>query len=436
MRRLLLCLIVVCPLAAVPSCGNDAACVDDGDAGGGTCDCGPCGSIANGDTTISGDPRLDGFFAAVGRLHARLQSMRAELEWDVYKLAVEYGVEAEGMTLPDLVAEVKAEIETEINASISGGLQIAFVEPTCSADVRGAFLAQAQCEKKLGCEVDPDCGEWNAEFTCDGQCRGDCDGTCSVCAHPIDGLCVGTCVGACLALDGQACEGTCYGSCNGECTLNDSDGDCQGYCNGECLGSCVVPGGGECDGECCGECVHDSDTVCELGCSGQCNGDCSGLCAGTVTPPSCAAEGNCVFAEGCQTQAASRAAVGWMCTAPTLELRYEASAALDQAELNCLLVRMERLEQTVSRIARRHAELEGLIGSDPDSGGEAAMALLSGMVEQMIFGSFEDLEIPACLMPCVIPAFEEVVEILSDLATESAVLVEAHISLLVIVGAG
>src|SRR5262245_26209556 len=54
--------------------------------------CGPCGTIATGEFSVSGDAKLDGFFQAVGNLQNATASVQGDFEGNILALANVYGV--------------------------------------------------------------------------------------------------------------------------------------------------------------------------------------------------------------------------------------------------------------------------------------------------------------------------------------------------------
>ena len=245
--------------------------------------CGPCGTIANGDATITGMAQLDGVFKSLGTLNASTGSIKAGFDAEVRELAAVFGIDTEGMATADIVTEIKAEFETQINAHLSGGISVKYEEPSCSADLSVSASAQAQCEAKADCDVDvsAQCDPGELSVKCEGRCSGgcsaECSGSCTVTAE-LAASCEGTCKGSCdLSVEGGVCEGECTGTCDSE--------DVEGVeCDGVCQGSCELPeAGGSCSGECKGECTVTGSAAadCEGKCEGECSGECTGGCEGS-----------------------------------------------------------------------------------------------------------------------------------------------------------
>lgn len=402
--------------------------------------CGPCGEVKKGDATISGDARLDGFFKAVGTLGNATASLSGDFEAQVAELAAIFEVDIEGMALGDAVAEVKGSIEAEISASVSGGLKVKYVPPKCSANVSVAVDAQANCEAKAGCEVDAECSAGEIAVTCEGQCSGGCSAECSgSCAVEVHGGCSGECKGTCTMEAGATCEGTCNGTCSGDCSLQDNEGNCKGECDGDCSGSCELEAQAECSGECHGECVSPSAEVeCEGSCEGECSGECSGGCEGTATPPSCSVDAECEASADCQASASAEASASLECTPPSLEIDFQFSADLDgdvsaQAEF---LAKMEGFKVQMIAMAQGMTKLRALVDAEyaADIGIQSPVAVLEGQINVMMDAKFSDFDVPKGKIVCLIPAFQDSIEVLGSVVTDTVVVVEGQISLFAIIG--
>src|SRR5580765_4284579 len=113
--------------------------------------CGKCGTVATGDFSISGDAKLDGFFAAVGSLQNASASIQGDFEGNIMALASVYGVTAtkfQASVVDDVINAIKA----DFTANASGGLSVVYKPPQCSADLNVSVQAQASCEAKAGCD--------------------------------------------------------------------------------------------------------------------------------------------------------------------------------------------------------------------------------------------------------------------------------------------
>jgi hypothetical protein len=393
--------------------------------------CGPCGSIATGQLSISGNTQLDGFFTAVADLQGASASIRAQFEADVRALAEIYGM-AEGEINADFVAELIGEIRADINEHASGGFRLQYVGPRCSADVNIAVEAQASCEANAECDVEVDPGM--ASVVCEGKCEGSCSAMCegNVSCTPPGGAigCDVGCEGTCELDAAAACEGTCRGSCDGECSLENAEGECEGQCDGMCTGSCEASAMAECNGTCHGTC-HASVTPpsCEgsITCEGTCMGECSGGCAGDFEPPSASAD--CEASAECNAQASAQAEANVTCTPPSIEFGFEFDAGLDASaraeftgRLQVLRVRLAAIMQGVARVqALFNGEVNGEVVFDP-SPFASLTAEVGVLVEAGISG---EIEIPPGRINCVIPAFEEAADALVSVGADLRFTAEA-----------
>jgi len=480
-------LILVLCIAGAAALGAATGCEDILEA------CGECGKVSTGDTTISGDARLDGFFKAVGTMGSVTASIDADFRAEVEALAEAFGSacadpEADTpcaeLSIGDLVAEVKGTIEAEIDANVSGGLSVSYEPPKCAANVSVAVEAQAQCEAKADCEVDVDCSAGELAVTCEGQCAGSCDGecdggdlkceaelsasgtceaecsgscqlagpsiecegtcsgTCTVeagmeCSGTCDGNCTGTCDGD--TVDGVACDGVCEGECDAECHMNGS-ATCEGTCNGECE---YTPADGECEGTCKGECMVVVEAGADCGgepphCSGSCKGECSAECTGTVTPPSCSAEGSCEASADCQASASAQASASMECSPPSLEIDFQLAAGLDAQAKAEFVAKMEELKLRMAAIAQGMVKLRLLVDADyaASLGIESPVAIMEGQINGFIDAGIDDFDVPVGLLPCVIPAFEETIDILGSLFTDTTATISGQLEMFAILDVG
>jgi len=466
---------------------------------GGTCDslteaCGPCGKVSTGDGTISGDAKLDGFFKAVGTLGNATASVQGDFRANLEGLGVLFGAcvdkKAEGdtdtdtqlcadLSIGDLELAVKGAITAEIDASVDGGLTIEYQAPACSANVSVAVDAQAQCEAKAGCEGECDPG--SVEVKCEGSCSGGCTGGCSgkmECSASVDasGKCGGTCSGSCevegpaLTCEGKCtggcsvdstaeCSGTCKGQCSGECSATATDGSCAGQCTGTCTGKCEVNVDAKCDGECNGKCVAtppkgqcegsckgeckvevkaEADCQGEVKCDGSCSGSCSGGCEGKATPPSCHA--SCDASVDCNAQASAQASASLECTPPSLAISYKLNAALEgnaQAKAE-FMAKMEGFRVRMIAIVQGMFKLRALV--DPayatEIGIESPVATLTAQIKGFVTADFSSYDVPAGLIPCLVPAFTEAGTILGSVATDTMATVKLQLDLFTVLNVG
>ncbi len=404
--------------------------------------CGPCGSISSGQLSISGDARLDGFFAALADLQASTGVISADFDANIVALAEVYGVVEAGADVTvdaAFVDSLIAEIRADFSANVSGGVRVDYVPASCSANVNVAVEAQASCEANAGCECDVQVDPGQVSVSCEGTCHGGCSAECEgdiACQAPSGGFeCSALCEGACELTAAAACEGTCRGDCSGECTLVNADGQCEGECSGMCQGTCEVSGGAECSGTCHGTCRGSFDPGgCggQVECSGSCSGECSGSCEGSFTPPSASAECECEASADCNAQASAQAEANITCTPPSLDLVVEFNASVDAAGQAAFLARLGELRvrgvailQGFTRArALLSGEVNGEVVFDP-----APFARIQtefqGLVSAGLSGEFE---IAPGRIDCVLPAIEEAVSIVGEIGTEFTASVSAQAS--------
>ena len=416
-----------------------AAC--DGDGGGlpGGDICGPCGSIAEGQVSISGNAQLDGFFTAVADLGQVTGSVQADF---VRALAEVWGYADIGAVTAidaDVFAGLMGHIRGEIMASIEGGITLEYVPARCSANVSVAVEASAQCEAQAGCNVEADPGE--VSVACEGTCSGSCSGSCTggfKCEASAGVACNGTCEGSCDLSAGGMCEGTCNGTCDGTCSVENSDGSCAGRCEGgPCRGSCELTAGGSCEGTCHGTCTAEAEFDCNgepPQCSGSCDGECSGSCEGTARPPSASAD--CDASANCEASASAQASANIECTPPSLEFRFNLAANLTgdggaavsaraefEARMTALRTRGAAILQGFAQLgAVVTGEVNGEVVFDP-----APLVRITGEFNRVIdVAASGDFDIAAGRLPCVVPALQEAVQVLGGVATDTAGTLEAQ----------
>jgi len=269
------------------------------------------------------------------------------------------------------------------------------------------------------------------EVSCSGSCSGGCSGECSGgCVMEASGICEGTCTGSCELEVGGTCEGICRGGCSGECSLVNSQGECEGECDGECSGSCELKAGGECSGECHGECEVEVTAECSGECHGSCSGSCSGGCEGEVTPPSCSAEGSCDATADCQASASAQGSASLECTPPTLNLRYDFKVELEndlEAQAK-FVAKMAALKVHMMGIVQGMYKMRALV--DPDYaaslGIDPPLVMIAGQFEVLLTADLDSFDIPPGKLPCVLPALEESVDILTDMSTDLAGVFQAQ----------
>ena len=386
--------------------------------------CGPCGELAHGSVSISGDAKLDGFFAAVGDFGKATATIQGEFEANVRALGALYGM-AEGEVNADYVAMLKAAIQADFNANVSGGFRLVYKAPECKANISVAVEAQASCEASADCDVMVDPGEVSVQ--CEGSCQGGCDAMCEgslSCAVKTPTVnCEGECEGSCEIEGGAACEGTCHGDCMGECSAENAAGECHGSCDGMCMGTCELTARAQCQGTCGGTCyVEQGSAQCtaEAECSGSCSGSCSGECKGTATPPSASAD--CEASADCQAQASAQAEANIECTPPTLDWEFEFAGGLSAEARAGFIARVGELRvrgaAIIQGLARAQAlitgEVNGKVVFDP-----APVLRLTSSIEGLISAGISgEFDVPAGRIQCVIPALEESVDILGSAVTD------------------
>lgn len=409
--------------------------------------CGPCGSVLTGDVSISGDARLDGFFAAVGDLGKVTGKINGNFEANLAELEAIFGIAGEAGASGDLSGRVDAlilAIQGEIQANASGGLQIAYAPPKCSASLDIAVEAQANCEAKAGCEADVDPG--SVSVTCEGECTGACEGGCDASATAkceVSGgsvECNGSCEGTCtVELTAAAeCNGTCNGECQGNCSASTTDGNgqatCAGSCDGTCRGTCSMTGSAaaNCTGKCSGSCTVDAPSGgCEVGatakCEGKCSGQCSGGCTGEATPPS--ASVNCEATADCQASAKAQGSANLECTPPSLDIQFvftgAASAdAAARAEAQAVFnAKLDALKVKGAAMLQGLAQYKMLFQGDAELNIQPPVAniqtQLEGFATAAVDGNF-NFDIPKGRIICLLGAFEEAVDLAAKISTEAS----------------
>lgn len=386
--------------------------------------CGPCGSLATGQLSISGNVQLDGFFTAVADFGKATAAIQASFEADIKALAEIYGM-AEGEVNAQFIADLKAAIQADFQANVEGGIRLVYKPPQCQADVHVAVEAQASCEVQAECEAMVNPGEVSVH--CEGKCEGSCSAGCMgevSCQGPAVGAeCDVGCEGACELSAAVACEGTCRGDCSGECTATDANGQCQGSCDGMCMGTCEATGMAQCNGTCHGEChamAMPPSCMGEIKCHAECMGECGGSCEGNFEPPSASAD--CEASADCQAQASAQAEANISCTPPSLDWEFGFRANVDAAGQAAFTARLGELRVRGTAILQGLARAQALINGEID--GEVVfdpppIINLTTQVQGLISaGVSGDLDIAAGRIPCIIPAFQEAGEILADVSTE------------------
>ena len=405
--------------------------------------CGPCGSIVEGQVSISGNAQLDGFFSAVADLGQVTGSVQTDFDANIRALAEAWGyadISADTAIDASVVSGLMAHIRGEIEGSIDGGITLEYVPAQCSANVSVAVEASAQCEAQAGCDVEVDPGE--VSVTCEGTCSGSCSGSCSggfKCEASAGVMCSGSCSGSCDLSAGGACEGTCNGGCDGTCSVSNADGSCAGRCDGTCSGSCELSAGGSCSGTCHGTCEADAEFDCNgepPQCNGSCEGECSGSCEGTARPPSASAD--CEASANCEASASAQASANIVCTPPSLDFRFNLAANLTgdaggavaaraefEARMTALRTRGGAILQGFAQLgAVVTGQVNGEVVFDP-----APLVRITAEFERVIdVAASGDFDIAVGRLACVVPALQEAVSVLGSVATDTAGTLEAQAS--------
>jgi hypothetical protein len=405
--------------------------------------CGPCGSIVEGQVSISGNAQVDGFFSAVADLGKITGSVQADFDANIRALAEVWGyaeITADTAINAELVGDLMGHIQAEIQGSIDGGITLAYVPAKCSANVSLAVEASAECQAQADCDVEVDPGE--VSVSCSGTCSGSCSGSCSggfKCEASAGIACSGTCSGSCDLSAGGACEGTCNGDCSAGCEVMNAQGECEGRCSGMCTGSCELTAGGSCEGTCHGTCEADAEFDCNGSppqCNGSCDAECSGSCEGEARPPSASAD--CEAEANCNASASAQASANIECTPPSLEFQFNLSAELSgnaeaavaaraefEAKITALRVRGAAIMQGFAQLgAIVTGQVEGEVVFNPTPLARITTQF-NGVINLVASG---DLKIAVGRIDCVIPALEEAITVLGSVAGETAGTLEAQAS--------
>lgn len=411
--------------------------------------CGPCGSIATGQLSISGSAQLDGFFTAVADLQGASATVRGNFEGELRALGAVYGM-ADATIDAQFVTDLVAAIQADIDASVSANFRLEYQPPRCSANVSVAVEAQASCEANAECDVMATPG--NVAVECSGSCTGSCSGECSgsiSCTPPSGSVgCDVGCEGECALEAAAACEGTCRGqcdpmtACSAVVTNGAGEAECQGQCDGMCTGSCELTAMAECMGRCHGTC-HASATPpeCEaqpITCNAECMGMCEGGCAGDFTPPSASAD--CEASVDCEAQASAQAEANLECTPPSLDFGFELDTSLSADARASFLARLDlvrvhlagALQAAAQARALFSGEVDGVVVFEP-----SPVVRITNSLQGFITGGvdgFAELDIPIGRISCVIPAFQESVMALTDVSADLQFTAEASAELFAFVG--
>ncbi len=343
-----------------------------------------CGDISDGNSGITGNAKVDSFFAAVIALDASTGIVNSKVEDALADLRVTLGLSADAS-----LEEIRTAIDDAF--STAGVTFNASYEPAeCRADVDVAAQAAAECDVT----VDPGEVDIRCEGRCEGTCQGGCTGECRL--PSVEAYCEGTCHGSCSIESTTECYGTCYGACSGTCSY-EVGGECQGSCSGTCTGRCETRIEGSCTGECHGECgvIVDSGE-CNAQCEATCEGHCEGSCEGTVRPPSMDAD--------CEAQFEARVEASVECDPPQIDF------GVDTSGIDNILEISHHLGRILAATAEADAILAGVDGFS---------ATFTPAMEAMING-----ELPSNKTACALLQMDEAFTILGEAAvTLNAVVV-------------
>jgi modification target Cys-rich repeat protein len=402
--------------------------------------CGPCGDVEKGDIGISGDAKLDGFFAAVATLNKSVVTVNGDFEANLTELEKAFGVTVDAdASLSTRVDGVVAAIQAEVSANAEGSLTVDVQPAKCTANVNVAVEAQANCEAKVECDVKADPGKVDVqcEGTCEASCSGSCDGTVTCKVEAPSVACEGKCEGSCNVEVSAACEGTCKGSCDGECSayVKNAQGEmeCNGSCSGTCEGTCSASVSGSCEGTCSGSCTADpggAECEGEVKCEGKCEGSCSGGCTGEATPPSASAD--CEASADCQAQAKAQASASMECTPPSVKIDFafavgasaEASASFEAKMVALRTNGVAMLAAFTKYSALINGEVNGQVVMDP-----APLASVSAELGKVAKAGADGklfADVPAGKIPCAIDGLAAAGEMLTDLGSEATANIEAQ----------
>jgi hypothetical protein len=411
--------------------------------------CGPCGSWATGQISISGNAQIDGFFTAVASLQGTSVSLRSNIESELRILGNLYGIKYTSIDanfIVDLVLAVRADIDS----SVAGTFRVDYQPPRCSADIGAATKAQMTCEANAGCDVQADADPSMSFVECNGLCNGSCSGACSggiSCIPPSGSAgCDLGCEGECSLDIATTCNGICHGQCSGLCSATvinaEGESECSGECSGMCEGSCEFSDTAQCSGICYGTC-HASvvPPECEqeiIMCTAECIGMCQSGCAGRFTPPSASA--SCEASERCNAQALAQAEANFQCTPPSMAFSFELDTDLSADARAQFLARLDLLRVHLASVlqAATHAQVlvNGQISNTVVLNPPPVASLrgtLSDLIERDTDGLTE-LEIPAGRISCVIPALTESITTIDDVTTDLEVVSSLLPGLLVLTG--
>jgi hypothetical protein len=348
--------------------------------------CQPCGSVLKGDITISGDPRLDGTFDAVGRVRFTATYAEKIYSEDAARLR-------EAFDLPDdaSMSQIVEEIRTQLIDAPGVDLTMGIESVNCWIDAAFARDTGFSCEERSECNISSSCRESDEPPFCFGFFAGtcpidvseDCTSDAGVCestgcrgdcfVDSSDVSCGEACIGLCSLIDSLPCPGYCGGVCSGSggCTAYDAAGGCAGFCDGLCTGGCHAEARFTCNGDCAGRCLVDA--VDGQMCGGECRGAClnttgeriaklSDRCRGHLRPAGC--DPAC---GDCQEMARHLAWAAMQCTPalPRIGITLSGEAAGNPEPV---INKIRVFESALVHAAAAHARLALLVDAEDAAG--------------------------------------------------------------------
>jgi len=337
--------------------------------------CAACGDLAEGNITVSGEPRLDGTLEAAYLLWVEARAAADAFDEEMALLAEEYGVPVPASgefgtgDVQALVDAIRAQlVDTE-------GITAVFeVEPgRCWIGRDLALERQLACEDRLNCYIPAECADeqrGGCTGLCVGFCRDGCEGECYAEASETNEECLGGCIGGCDTTDPSVCAARCCGSCSVSCSAYNSVAQCDGYCPGLCTGDCVGRIPFECDGLCRGLCQvpHGVGNSCDGECRGDCsNSACEGRCRGHFRPEGCDRPDRCESLYDCRETAKNLAWAHLRCEGASARVGLVVSPAFT-GDRATIASQAERVELALASVARSHAALALLVDGEDDTG--------------------------------------------------------------------
>ena len=300
--------------------------------------CGPCGEIATGDFSISGDATLDGFFHAVGTLQTRDGQHQGGLRGNIMALAAVYGIDASG----DITPRSSARSPRPIDGRRHGQRRwrrsrFATSRPAVQGrreprgpgggELRGQGQLRRQGRRRARSRS-------SAKAECKGGCDAECTGSaeCAVDAPSVS--CTGTCEGSCELDVAAKCTGTCHGTCSGNCSAKDAQRELRRYLRRGLQGKLRVRSAAA---KCSGHLQRQVRVEVRRrqvrrrrpSAAAPATARAPVRCTGTATPPSASAK--CDASADCQaSRRPLRRSASLVCTPPELDHRLQAQGDRDR----------------------------------------------------------------------------------------------------------